>query len=424
MISSFEFKLSSAYRLVARVRSLFWIILPLVTGTARTGASENVFLTGVPDYAWFYGCFGTATGNLMGFWDRHGLPDYYTGLTEGGMAPLDTIGSHQSITSLWVSEAGRDGRPADRPGHLDDYYVAYQSTAEDPYASAGRQEHSPDCIGDFLGLNQRKWTNLNNECAGNVDGFSFNFFEPTGVRWVNFSPPALPSGPVPDIQSGLREFSHYRGYAADAFSQLADFHPSTQIGQGFSFADLRAEIDGGYPVLVFLQNHSEFSRTIDGIPGLNPEIHGMLIYGYLVTEAGQQFARFRTSWASGDLQFSEWVDVNWTPEGELNLPVRGVIGFHPHPRIREVRPDSQGVTIRWDGPLAEVRDDLAETVRPAHYYVVDRAARLEGPYHQASPPVAALESRVESCCEGAAFFRVRLVAPPSEAALAPASARD
>lgn len=381
---------------------------------ARSIASENVFIPGVPDYGWFYGCFGTASGNLIGFWDRHGLPDYYTGSADGGVAPLATFGEDPPIVSLWVSKAGRDELPMECPGHADDYYLNYESTAEDPYVTAGRKEHSPDCIGDFIGMNQRKWTNLNDECSGNLDGYSFNFFEVAGGRRMNFTPPALLSGPVPDIQSGLREFSRHRGYAADTFSQLADFNPSTQIGQGFSFADLRAEIDGGYPILVFMQDQSQLSRTIDGILGVNPQIHAMLIYGYLVTDDGHQFARYRTSWASGDLQFSEWVDGNWTPEGQLYLPVRGVIGFHPHPRIRQVAPDSNGITIRWDGPMAQVQDDLAETVRPVHYYVVERATRLEGPYNPASQPVAALESRIDTCCGDAAFFRVRLVAPPTE----------
>ncbi|MSU36694.1 MAG: hypothetical protein EXS36_16675 [Pedosphaera sp.] len=402
------------FRLQARRWGVSLASAVLIPLAAQSIASENVFIPGVPDYGWFYGCFGTATGNLIGFWDRHGLPDYYTGSAGDGVAPLDTFGENPPIVSLWVSKAGRDGLPLDRPGHADDYYLNYLSTAEDPYVTAGRKEHSPDCIGDFMGMNQRKWTNLNDECFGNLDGYSFNYFENTGIRRMNFTPPPLPSGPVPDIQSGLREFSGYRGYAADTFSQLTDFNPSAQIGLGFSFADLRAEIDGGYPVLVFMQDQSQLSRTIDGIGGVNPQIHAMLIYGYLVTDDGHQFVRCRTSWASGDLQFSEWLDGNWTPDGQLFLPARGVIGFHPHPRIRQVVPDSNGITLRWDGPMALVRDDLGERVSPVHYYVVERAARLEGPYKQASQPVAALESRVDSCCGGSAFFRVRLVSPPPE----------
>ncbi|HVK57737.1 MAG TPA: hypothetical protein VM735_03075, partial [Candidatus Kapabacteria bacterium] len=36
-------------------------------------AEENIYLLQVPDYTWHAGCFGTASGNLMAFWDRNGL---------------------------------------------------------------------------------------------------------------------------------------------------------------------------------------------------------------------------------------------------------------------------------------------------------------------------------------------------------------
>ena len=29
---------------------------------------EDIRIDDVPDYEWHVGCFGTATGNLMGFW--------------------------------------------------------------------------------------------------------------------------------------------------------------------------------------------------------------------------------------------------------------------------------------------------------------------------------------------------------------------
>src|SRR5687768_15204691 len=44
-------------------------------------AAVNVLLTEVPDYTWDAGCFGTGSGNLMGYWDRHGMADFYTGPT-------------------------------------------------------------------------------------------------------------------------------------------------------------------------------------------------------------------------------------------------------------------------------------------------------------------------------------------------------
>src|SRR5258708_35582462 len=108
--------------------------------------TESVMLTEVPDYAWYAGCFGTASGNMMGYWDRHGFPKFYTGPTAGGVAPLDNAGPNEGICSLWASKAGFDGRPANQPGHIDDYWeyfvdefsYSYESTATDPYVKAGR----------------------------------------------------------------------------------------------------------------------------------------------------------------------------------------------------------------------------------------------------------------------------------------------
>src|SRR5690349_3576575 len=100
------------------------ILLSLVAHAAALAgfAAENVMITDVPDYDWYAGCWGTAAGNLMGYWDRHGLPDFYTGPTGGGLAPLNTVGANEGIRSMWASKAGFDGRPNDQPGHTDDYW--------------------------------------------------------------------------------------------------------------------------------------------------------------------------------------------------------------------------------------------------------------------------------------------------------------
>src|SRR4051812_8335529 len=72
---------------------------------AASGA-QNVMITGVPDYSWYAGCFCPASGNLIGYWDRHGLPNFYTGPTAKGVAPLDSNGANGGIRSLWASKAG------------------------------------------------------------------------------------------------------------------------------------------------------------------------------------------------------------------------------------------------------------------------------------------------------------------------------
>jgi hypothetical protein len=387
-------------------------------------ADSYVYLMEVPDYTWFAGCFGTATGNLMGYWDRHGLPDFYTGPTGGGVAPLDTCGKNLGIRSMWASQAGFDGRPANQPGHIDDYWrsysidtfncgrfdaFSYESTAADPYVIAGRAEHAPDCVGDFIGLSQKKWTNLNNECDGNIDAYSFVYWDAAGARRVNYTPPAAAGLPARDIQSGLRAWTQYRGYDADVFTQLAEFNPHTPAGKGFTWEDLKAEIDAGYPVLIFLQPYNENSRALAGMPKANPDIHGMMAYGYEeYPDFGIRYVRYRTSWGGAGDGYSAWGAGLW----ERILPVRGFIGYHPKPKIRSISRAGGQVTLTWDGPASQRHDELAGTTVPVHRYQVERSSTLEpNSFVAITDPSPDHTATVPECCGETIFYRVRLLGP-------------
>src|SRR5438552_8094616 len=100
---------------------LFLLVISLSLAGPLFGGG-GICLTEVPDYTWYAGCFSTTSGNCMGYWDRHGLPDFYTGPTAGGVAPLDNYGTNNGIFSMCASAAGLDGRPSDKPGHIDDYW--------------------------------------------------------------------------------------------------------------------------------------------------------------------------------------------------------------------------------------------------------------------------------------------------------------
>ncbi|MGZ8898609.1 MAG: hypothetical protein ACXW3Z_00810 [Limisphaerales bacterium] len=369
-------------------------------------------LLNAPDYAWYAGCFGTASGNLIGFWDRNGLPDMYTGPTGGGVAPLNTVGANGSIRALWASQGGVDGRPAGQPGHIEDYWESqdgtgsFESTALDPYMVFGRAEHTPDCLGDFIGQSQRKYSDLNGECSGNIDGFAFNYWDRTGNRRTNFVPPATGGVAVRDIQSGLRAWSRYRGYEATVSSQLADVNPETPVGAGFTFEDIRAEINAGYPVMLMLQNHNEFSRPIlPGMPRANPPAHAVVVTGYVVTDGGETRAiRFLTSWGDGET-LREW-------NSDLilaNLPMRGAITFHPQPKIKKVERTGNIVRMEWEGPNAMLFDHVSGATTPAHNYVIERASVLEdGSFYPVTEIINGLEATFSDSEAKQAFFRVRL----------------
>jgi hypothetical protein len=376
-------------------------------------AETDVYLLDMPDYGWEYGCMGTACGNLFGFWDRNGLPNFYTGPTAGGLAPLDSRGTNAGIRSMWASQAGFDGRPAHQPGHVDDYWQFYECTDSDNYVRLGRPEHAPDCIGDFIGLNQKKWTNMNDECDGNIDAYVFVYWDKTGQRRLNFQPTNAAGQPVPDLQSGLRAWTRYRGYEADVFTQLTAFNPTVPPGRGFTFSDLRREIDAGYPVLLFLQEFSRYYRSLSNpvpMAKANPEIHSMLAYGYQIDEEGTAYVRYRESWASGD-GFSRWTNEIF----QAGLPCRGVIGYHPKPKIVAVtRPSDNMLTLRWEGPRARLYNAIQRTTNWVHRYVIERATTLTPPnFVQVAGPTTDQQITLflDCGCVTMSFFRVRLLEP-------------
>jgi hypothetical protein len=384
----------------------------ILSACSATGA-VNVSLSGVPDYDWHAGCFGTAAGNLISYWDRHGLPNLYTGPTAGGVAPLNSFGANAGIRSLWASQAGLDGRPADQPGHVDDYWTffgasqSYESTAPDPYMAASRAEHTPDCLGDFMGQSQRKYSDLNGECDGNIDAFAFIFWDKDGNRVENFQPPASNGVQVRDVPSGLRAFSHYRGYEANVSAQLVDFNPTIPAGRGFTFEDLKAEINAGYPVVIILQNYNQFSRSLPGMSRANPMIHAMVAYGYAETDEGLQAVRYRTSWGSGDSIFSQWNSDIW----QAGMPVRGLITYHPQPKITSVSRGSGQVRVQWDGPSSVLVDNSDGSSRMVHQYVIERADVLtgSGSFVPVTEPATEREASFPDSAGEQAFFRVKLV---------------
>jgi len=401
---------------MTRSVSAIWpgLLAGLLLGLPVAGRAQDVQVLGVPDYNWYAGCFGTACGNLMGYWDRNGLSEFYTGPTAGGVAPLNNCGTNLGIRSMWATKAGFDGRAANRPGHIDDYWAAYtiagscggadnfsyESTAADPYVLAGRPEHAADCVGDFIGLSQRKYFNMNGECDGNIDAFSFVYWQTNGQRRVNFTNAV-------DIQSGLKAWAKSRGYDADVFSQLTEFNPHVPPGSGFTWANLKAEIDAGYPLLLFLQNPNETYRQV-GSTKINPEIHGILAYGYEEDlSSGVQFVYVRTSWGSGDGVYQQWAAGPWLGLFNPELHVRGVIGFHPYPRVRSVSRSGGNITVSWDGPSSQLSTPAGP--RSPHSYQLERSPTLKPPNFVSVGPKTTTRTMTLPDPGGTnGFYRVRL----------------
>jgi hypothetical protein len=219
------------------------------------GISQTaVALGNVPTSTWTYGCSATSAGMLFGYYDRTGYSNMYTGPANGGVAPLSDLGQGigAPITgscSLIATQNGFDGRVT--PGHVDDYWISTNSTGPDPWVTAGRVEHTwGGCLADYMGTNQWKWDfGAPAGIDSNIDGGTTYFYDPSGAKLSDYTPPANQGLPQTELAHGLRLFAESRGYTVVSnYTQLTDnVAPS---GTGFTFADFMAEIDAGRPVLL------------------------------------------------------------------------------------------------------------------------------------------------------------------------------
>ena len=123
----------------------------------------------IPGYSRVFGCSAVSAAMVAGYYDRSGYPNMYNGPTDGGLAPL-TDSSWSNWTDgnkvypnnpLVASHNGLDGRAT--RGFIDDYWVQYFSTQQDPFITNGWFEHGwGDAIGDYMMTSQSNF--------GNTDG--------------------------------------------------------------------------------------------------------------------------------------------------------------------------------------------------------------------------------------------------------------
>jgi hypothetical protein len=219
-------------------------------------AGINV-LSNVPAFEWSYGCSATSAAMLFGYYDRTGYSNMYTGPTNGGICPLDNsiwgpgIGGSAAECPLSATHNGIDGRTT--RGHVDDYWISYNSSSPDPYITGGWTEHTQgDCTGDFMGTNQSD--------VGNSDGWTFFYY------WTNGDPLYDSTGYEPDDRDGchgIRLFAESRGYAVQTnFTQLIQGQGSDPA-RGFTFGQYVAEIDAGRPVLIHVTGHTMLGYGYD-----------------------------------------------------------------------------------------------------------------------------------------------------------------
>ena len=182
---------------------------------------------------------------IAGYYDNKGFPVEPDQLTRPALMPMNNS-SWGSVTingevrdqcPLSATRMNVDGRTT--RGHVDDYWVVYGSTANDPYITNGWTQHTyGDCTGDYMGTNQ--------SALGNSDGSTLFYYYDNGTALYDYTgcEPANIDG-----CHGLRDFYTSRGYTVtqNYTQQIYGLNGNTT---GFTFAQYKQEIDAGFPVLI------------------------------------------------------------------------------------------------------------------------------------------------------------------------------
>ena len=208
-----------------------------------------VYLPSTSDYKWWYGCTPTSAGMAMGYYDRNGygadpLTNQYPNLVPGGLAETEThTGPPTGANAL-----GNDAVAS--PGHLADFWVAYGNSGPDPLASGRTNPGDFDCLADFMGTSQA--------ALGSSDGSTWIYNYNNGAKF--YADDAEFHG-VQDLSGmyGIYEYAQYSGYSNETGDDLKFFNQyidAQGLTYGFTFAEYKAEIDAGRPVLVHVEGHT------------------------------------------------------------------------------------------------------------------------------------------------------------------------
>ncbi len=209
-----------------------------------------VMLTGVPAFQWVFGCSAVSAAMISGYYDGHGFPNMYTGLTNGGVVPLtDSVwGTWSDGTDIYpnnpliASKLGVDGRTS--RGSIDDYWILYGSNSIDPYITGGWAQHAGgDSVGDYMKTSQSAYDNTD----GSTAFYHYNDATPLTCEVIEAY------NLEEDGTWGFSQFFTARGYAVnDCYYQ----NTSNVSTGGFSLAQYRAAIDSGNPVMIHVVNHT------------------------------------------------------------------------------------------------------------------------------------------------------------------------
>ena len=220
-----------------------------ITDTVIT-ITQGGLLPNTTNYDWWYGCSPTSAGMMMGHYDRNGYSSlYYDNLVLGGIAESNTYGNPGALANQVIASSG----------HIADFWVGYGLSAPanpDPLGSGRTLPDDFDSLADFMGTSQ--------DSEGNSDGETYFSYLISGNPYYEAS-----SG-VGEGMYGVGQYLEYAGYdAGTLYNQLLlgvadELGPYPNNTTGFTFADYKAEIDAGRPVMIQVLGHSMFGYGYEG----------------------------------------------------------------------------------------------------------------------------------------------------------------
>ena len=103
------------------------------------------------------------------------------------------------------------------------------------------------------------------------------------------------------------------------------------------------------------------------------------------------------------------------PGGVLDLPLRGVIGYHPRPKILRFEKNQDQVSLEWHGPASELANATDNSTHKLHLYHIERASSLIQPdWTSITDPSHDHQVSFREPSNGAVFYRVVLEIAPLE----------
>lgn len=206
----------------------------------------------VPAYDWVFGCSAVSGAMIAAYYDRNGYPNMYTGPTSGGVMPMNNSSwptwsdGYKTYPNLPLagSKQGVDGRTA--KGSINDYWVKYDSTANDPYVGNWTQHAWGTAIGDYMKTSQSYYDNSD----GGTTFWNWTS-NPAQFKCSNM-------GSYAGVQSTSGTYGRKLFYEKRGFKVETCYNQQTNntVSGGFSFTQYMAEIDAGRPVMLNLAGHT------------------------------------------------------------------------------------------------------------------------------------------------------------------------